>query len=160
MIINKKIYIACPISKYVREGFDEEFLEVINEIYNITKKNCSSVYFPLKKEAFGEDKVSGSGEVCTPKDHTEVKKADIIIALPETSMGVSVEIGWASEMKKEILIFIDKKYHQSELIRYIDTITPTKKIYIDTSNGYLKEKDKIISELKTFLTKGGEKYIK
>lgn len=160
MKINKKVYIACPISKYVREGFDEEFLEVINGIYDITKTNCSNVYFPLKKEAFGEDKVSGSGEICTPKDHIEVTNADIIIALPETSMGVSVEIGWASEMKKEILIFIDKKYHQSELIRYIDTITPAKKVYIDTSNGYLKEKDKIISELKKFLLEGEKDKLK
>ena len=54
-------------------------------------------------------------------------------------------------MKKEILIFIDKNYHQSELIRFIDTITPTKKIYIDTSNGYLKEKEKITSELIQYL---------
>lgn len=154
MKLDKKVYIACPISKYVREGFDKEFLEVINEVYEVAKENCSNVYFPLKKEAFGQDKISGSGEVCTPKDHTEVTKADIIIAIPETSMGVSVEIGWASQMKKKILIFIDKNYNQSELIRYIDTITPTKKIYIDTSNGYLMEKDKIISELQQFLLKG------
>lgn len=156
MKLNKKVYIACPISKYVREGFDKEFLEVINEIYEVTKETCSNVYFPLKKEAFGQDKINGSGDVCTPKDHIEVSKADIIIAIPEVSMGVSVEIGWASEMKKNILIFIDKNYHQSELIRYIDTITPTKKIYIDTSSGYLKEKNKIIFELKEYLLKGGD----
>ncbi len=153
MKLNKNIYIACPISKYVREGFDKEFLEVINEVYEVSKDNCYNVYFPLKEEAFGQDKINGSGEVCTPKDHMEVTKADIIVAIPEASMGVSVEIGWASEMKKNILIFIDKNYHQSELIRYIDTITPTKKIYINTANGYLKEKDKIISELKKFLLK-------
>lgn len=154
MEIDKKIYIACPISKYVLNGFDKEFLEVISEVYEILKENFSYVYFPLKEESFGKDKVNGSGEVCTPKDHLEVKKADIIIAIPEVSMGVSVEIGWASEMKKNILIFIDKNYHQSELIRHIDTIAPTKKIYIDTSNGYLNEKNKIISKLKTYLLEG------
>lgn len=151
---NNQVYIACPISKYVRKGFDKEFLDVINEVYLVSKEMCNSVYFPLKKEAFGADKVNGSGEICTPKDHKEVTNADIIIAIPEDSMGVSVEIGWASEMKKQILLFIDKNYHQSELIRFIDTITPTKKIYIDTSYGYAKEKDRIINELKKYLMKG------
>ena len=93
MKINKKIYIACPISKYVRQGFDKEFLEVINEVIRISRKLCENVYFPLEKEAFGQDKKNGSGEVCTPKDYKEVTNADIIVALPETSMGVSVEIG-------------------------------------------------------------------
>lgn len=154
MKLKKKIYIACPISKYVREGFDKEFLNVINEVYNTSVMIGNDVYFPLKKEAFGKDKINGSGEVCTPKDYKEVGNADIIVAIPEVSMGVSVEIGWASDMKKEILIFIDKKYHQSELIRYIDTITPTKKIYIDTTNGYLSQKEIIINALKEYLMEG------
>ncbi len=151
MKIDKKIYIACPISKYVRKGFEKEFLEVINEVNKILKKLCQNVYYPLEKEAFGQDKKNGGGEVCTPKDHFEVTNADIIVAIPEDSMGVSVEIGWASQMKKNILIFIDKNYHQSELIRFIDTITPTKKVYINTSDGYLKEKEKIINELKQYI---------
>lgn len=45
---------------------------------------------------------------------------------------------------------VDKKYHQSELIRFIDTITPTKKVYIDTTNGYKKEQEKILNEIKLY----------
>lgn len=146
---DKNVYLACPISKYVREGFNEEFLEVVNGIYEYLSKE-HNVYYPLKKEAFGQDKTTGSGDVCTPIDFKEVNKADIIVAIPEASMGVSVEIGWASSSHKNVLIFIDKKYHQSELIRYIDTITPAKKIYIDTSEGYGKEKEKILEEVKKY----------
>lgn len=149
-MIDKKIYIACPISKYVREGFNEDFLSVVNGIYEYLIANFKYVYYPLKKEAFGQDKTAGSGDVCTPIDFKEVNKADVIVAIPEVSMGVSVEIGWASSAKKEILIFIDKNYHQSELIRYIDTITPTKKVYIDTSKGYGAEREKILNEVKKF----------
>lgn len=137
-----KIYLASPISKYVRKGMDKEYIEVVNSIYEILKE-YGDPYFPLKKEAYGEDKTAGSGEVCTKVDFDKVNESDFIVAFPEDSMGVSVEIGWASSAQKNILIFIDKNYHQSELIRFIDTITPAVKVNIDTSFGYLKEKEKI-----------------
>lgn len=74
----------------------------------------------------------------------------------EDSQGVSVEIGWASAAHKNIIIFIDKKYHQSELIRFIDTITPAHKIIIDTSNGYKNEEEKILLEIKKYLEENHE----
>ena len=149
MIKKKKIYLASPISKYVRKGMDKEYIEVINSIYELLN-NYGNTYFPLKKEAYGEDKTAGSGEVCTKIDFDKVNESDYIVAFPEDSMGVSVEIGWASSAQKNILIFIDKNYHQSELIRFIDTITPTKKVYIDTSLGYIHEKEKIELEVKDY----------
>ena len=146
-----KIYIACPISKYVRSGFPEEFLELMDNIHNTCKSFSNNVYFPLIEEAFGNNKQKGSGDVCTPIDYKMVKNADIIIAVPEVSMGVSVELGWASSLQKNIFLIIDSNYHQSEIIRFIDTITPTKKIYINSKNGYGFEKQKILDELQEYL---------
>jgi nucleoside 2-deoxyribosyltransferase len=125
----------------------------MESVYQICLEYSENVYFPLKKEAFGQNKSAGSGEICTPIDFNEVSKADVIVAIPEISMGVSVEIGWASCQKKHILIFIDSAYHQSELIRYIDTITPTKKILINSQNGYGDVSDYILFELKKYLDK-------
>lgn len=144
-----KIYLASPISKYVRKGMDKEYIEVVNEVYEMLKE-YGIPYFPLKKEAYGADKKSGSGEVCTKIDFDKVNESDYIVAFPEDSMGVSVEIGWASSVQKNILIFIDKKYHQSELIRFIDKITPAVKVNIDTSSGYLKEKEKIKKAIRDY----------
>lgn len=152
-----KIYIACPISKYVRIGFPKDFIELMNEVYSTCLEYTPQVYFPLMHEAYGSDKNAGSGEVCTPKDYEEVSKADIILAIPEISMGVSVEIGWASCQNKNILIFIDKAYHQSELIRFIDTITPTKKVSINTADGYGNEKEYILKEIRCYLSAMKEK---
>lgn len=144
-----KIYLASPISKYVRKGMNKDYTETMNNIYNLL---CSygETYFPLKKEAYGEDKIAGSGEVCTQIDFDKVKESDLIVAFPEDSQGVSVEIGWASSSNKNILIFIDKKYHQSELIRFINTITPTVKVNIDTSYGYKKVEKIILNEIKKY----------
>lgn len=141
-----KIYLASPISKYVRLGMDKDYVETMDLVYELLKE-YGDVYYPLKKEAYGEDKTAGSGEVCTKVDFDKVSSSDLIVAFPEESQGVSMELGWASSKNKNVLIFIDKKYHQSELIRFIDTITPTVKIDIDTTSGYLNEKDKILNSI-------------
>ena len=145
----KKIYLASPISKYVRSGMNEDYILTIDSVYELLSK-YGEVYYPLKKEAYGEDKKAGCGSVCTKIDFEQVNSADLIVEFPEDSQGVSVEIGWASSAKKNIIIFIDKRYHQSELIRFIDTITPTKKIFIDTTDGYLNVKDVILKNIKEY----------
>lgn len=151
----KKIYLASPISKYVRNGMSEDYTSVIDKVYNLLNE-YGETYYPLKKEAYGEDKISGSGEVCTKIDFEKVNGADLIVAFVEDSQGVSVEIGWASAAHKNVIIFIDKKYHQSELIRFIDTITPAHKIIINTSNGYKHEEEKILLEIKKYLEENHE----
>lgn len=144
-----KIYLASPISKYVRNGMNKDYTETINNVYELLC-NYGETYYPLKKEAYGMDKKAGSGDVCTKIDFDKVNEADLIVAFPEDSQGVSVEIGWASSANKDILIFIDKKYHQSELIRFIDTITPTVKVNIDTNNGYKNIEKDILNEIRKY----------
>lgn len=144
-----KIYLASPISKYVRNGMNEDYTETMDNVYKLLC-NYGETYYPLKKEAYGADKTAGSGDVCTKIDFDKVNKADLIVAFPEDSQGVSVEIGWASSANKKILIFIDKNYHQSELIRFIDTITPTVKVSIDTVKGYRNVEKKILNEINRY----------
>lgn len=144
-----KIYLASPISKYVRNGMDEDYTKTIDTVYELLNE-YGNTYYPLKKEAYGMDKEIGSGEVCTKVDLDKVNEADLIVAFPEDSQGVSVEIGWASSKSKKIIVFIDKKYHQSELIRHIDKITPAYMVNIDTRNGYEKEKGKILKAIKKY----------
>jgi len=144
-----KIYLASPISKYVRNGMNKDYTETMDNVYKLLC-NYGETYYPLKKEAYGEDKVAGSGDVCTKVDFDKVNEADFIVAFPEDSQGVSVEIGWASSSNKKVLIFIDKNYHQSELIRFIDTITPTVKVNIDTINGYKNIEEQLLSEINSY----------
>ena len=144
-----KIYLASPISKYVRNGMNEDYTETMDNVYKLLC-NYGETYYPLKKEAYGSDKTAGSGDVCTKIDFDKVNEADLIVAFPEDSQGVSVEIGWASSVNKKILIFIDKNYHQSELIRFIDTITPTVKVNIDTVKGYKNVEKQILNEINKY----------
>ncbi len=137
MKINK-IFIACPISKYLTEdGLDKDFEEFIKEIYKICKNKCDNVFLALEREEYGKNKMFGAD--CTRADYDEMLDTDLLIAFPEDSMGVSVEMGWASMQNKKILVFIDKKYKQSELVKSINCITDGKRVDIDTSNGYTSE---------------------
>ena len=45
----KKIYLASPISKYVRNGMNKDYTETMDNVYNLL---CSfgETYYPLKKK--------------------------------------------------------------------------------------------------------------
>lgn len=133
--MNKKIFIACPISKYLTlDGMDKDFENFIKKVYKICCNYSDNVFLALEREKYGKNKMYGSD--CTIADYNEMKTTDILVAIPEDSMGVSVEIGWASAMKKKIVVFCDKKYHQSELIKSINSIVDGKRVNIDSTNGY------------------------
>lgn len=137
-MINKKIFIACPISKYLtNDGIKKDFELFIRDIYKFCKKYTCNVFLALEREKYGKKKMYGSE--CTIADYEEMKTADILIAFPEDSCGVAVEIGWASAMQKEILVFTDKAYKQSELVMSINSIAKGKACMINTTYGYREE---------------------
>ena len=143
---NKKIFIACPISKHFEKNkMDEDYQIFIKKLYRYIKEKYKNVFLALEREKYGQEKMSG--EVCTPLDYKEMKDTDILLAIPEDSMGVAIEIGWASAFHKNIILILDKKYNVSPLVENIDTVTNCKKVYIDTTNGY----QKCLNDIKTFI---------
>lgn len=131
----KKIFIACPISKYlIADGIDNDFESFIKNIFEFCKNNSEITFMALEREKYGKNKMFGSE--CTTADFNEIKKTDLLIAFPEDSMGVSVELGWASALGIETLVFIDKKYKQSELVKSINSVVKGKSFIIDTTKGY------------------------
>ncbi len=147
-----KIFIACPISKYLTEdGIDNDFEEFIKETYIFCKKYKKNVILALDREEYGKKKMYG--DECTTLDYKEMLDTDLLIAFPEDSAGVAVELGWASAMKKTVLVFIDKKYHQSELVKSINSVTNGEKIEIDTINGYKSQINIIKTAISKYLVK-------
>ncbi len=151
-MIDKKVFIACPISKHFDKGIVEEsYKKFIEELYNELKNNYREVFLALEREKYGKARMEG--HICTPLDFKEMKDADLLIAIPEDSMGVAVEIGWASALKKEIVVVLDKKYKTSPLIENINTITKSNNINIDSTFGYTE----CINIIRDFLNKNNEK---
>lgn len=55
-----------------------------------------------------------------------VKSSDVLIAYPEASKGVNVLIGWASSLKKKIVILVNEKEKISVVHSGIQTLTETR----------------------------------
>lgn len=120
---DKKIFIACPITKYLDANtlISPEYEDFIKIIY---KKCCAfskNVFLALEREKYG--KALMEGHECTLFDYREMIDSDIVIALPEDSMGVAVELGWASAMRKQIFLILDDRYTYSPLIESLDIIS-------------------------------------
>ena len=64
-------------------------------------------------------------EECTMDDYREMKLSDYVIAFPgkPISGGVHIELGWASSMKKNILLMLDKEEKYSPLVQGLETLT-------------------------------------
>lgn len=134
-MVDKKIFIACPISKHFEKGrVEEDYKTFIKYLYNNLKNIYKNVFLALEREEYGNKRMEGNE--CTPLDFEEMQNTDLLIAIPEDSMGVAVEIGWASALKKDIILILDEKYKVSPLVEYIDTVTNCKKIKINTTNNY------------------------
>lgn len=146
-----KIFIACPISKYLtEEGMNKEFENFIKEIYQTCKEYSEETFMALYREEYGKARMSDAE--CTPLDFEEMKDTDVVIAFPEDSMGVAVELGWASSMKKRIMLILNEKYEGSPLIRALYTVTDAKSISISAEESYYYHKDYIIDQIRNYLT--------
>lgn len=146
----KKIFIACPISKYlIDDGICNDFEIFIKNIYEFCQGISTITFLALDREEYGKKKMYGSD--CTTADFNEIQNTDLLIAFPEDSMGVSVELGWASALGIEIIVFIDKKYKQSELVKSINSIVNGKAFAIDTTNGFLGQIDSIKKVIRSYI---------
>lgn len=118
----RKMFIACPISKYIVEGgIDQKFLAFIQPIYGLCQNHAQEVFFALEREQYGAAIMDGA--ICTPLDHQAMVECDLVLAFPEDSMGVAVELGWASALGKSILLVLEEPYTYSPLITAIHSVT-------------------------------------
>lgn len=148
---NKRLFIACPISKYLtEEGIDQDFELFIKDLVKLCRKYFKEVYIALEREEYGKKKMYGS--ICTILDYRKIETIDTLLAIPEDSMGASIEIGWASSLQKEVIVITDKKYKQSELVKSINCITEGTTINIDSTNGYKSIKKELFNKLKDYFS--------
>lgn len=63
------------------------------------------VHCSLEREVWGEKTMSP--EILARVDYREIEKSDMLVAFPQTSQGVCIEIGWAGALGKDICICWD-----------------------------------------------------
>jgi nucleoside 2-deoxyribosyltransferase len=125
-----KIFIACPISKYIKDGTftDEAFKISVQGIYTLCKKYSLRVFLALEREKYGQNLMV---DICTILDLDEMKSSDIVIAIPDDSMGVAIELGWASILNKSVVLVLDRSQRYSPMISGLHEITKVEVVWHD-----------------------------
>jgi nucleoside 2-deoxyribosyltransferase len=123
-----KIFIACPVSKYIKDKIflDEAFKTFMQRIYMLCKKFTPQVFLALEREKYGQNLMI---DTCTALDFEDMKSSNLVIAIPDDSMGVAVELGWASALNKSVVLVLDRHQRYSPLISGLHEITRAEVIW-------------------------------
>lgn len=125
-----KIFIACPFIKFIEGStfINNDFRKFTENLYNLCSEYAPEVFLALKREEYGAKPLPYYS--CS-MDLDEVKSSDIIVAIPDDSMGVAVELGWMSAMGKTVILVLNRNQKYTPLVADIHKITPGKVIYYE-----------------------------
>jgi nucleoside 2-deoxyribosyltransferase len=152
------VFIGGPIQNAIESNgsFDIKLKQLIKNVISISQTNGYKVLSAHVYENFGEMDVSGKyAEVCR-RDFNWMKECDVFIAVfplkPSGeiihSSGTCVELGWASVLKKRIVIIRDSATSYSHLIAGLDAIADVKELFLNNTD-FEVNLNQILSELKT-----------
>jgi len=104
-----RVFLACPLTQYLET--DEETGEVrLNATMRhfVVSLECAlhdaghTTFLAHRHECFGAK--LRAGNICTPFDLLEMQRADCVVAMPSSSYGVHIELGWSAALNKPIIL--------------------------------------------------------
>jgi nucleoside 2-deoxyribosyltransferase len=107
-----RVFLASPFSGYlVSDGtgvdrLDPHLSALLLRIESTLQEKGHSVFLSQRREEFGAK--LWSAHQCTPFDLLEMQRADCVVALPDKSYGVHVELGWATALGKPLVLVVDE----------------------------------------------------
>ena len=116
-----KIYLAAPFAAWMGPDglLAPQAQLLIIHIKAALERGAHEVKVPHEREDWGRNIYPPLK--CTHLDFVEVQQAEGVIAIPQTSGGVHIELGWASALGKPILVLIDGP--TTALLAGLSTIT-------------------------------------
>lgn len=140
-----RIFLGAPFTNYLNgTEFNRELKQTIETIITSLEKKGHTVRSAHIREKFGQELMKP--EVCTSLDFEEIQKCDLFIAIPSNppSGGVHIELGWASAIKKEIILCIKKTGKYSPLVQGLHKISNSKTIIFENYSELPKKINKVI----------------
>jgi nucleoside 2-deoxyribosyltransferase len=123
-----RVFLAAPFTQLIdsRDGLvDASSRSDLRAMYDALAARGYSVFLAHEREAWGKELMTP--EECTPLDFAEMEKADVVCAHlgNPPSLGVQIELGWASSLRKPMLILTDDEARYSPLLWGLARLTET-----------------------------------
>lgn len=129
---NKNVFLAFPFSQFCEDDSDDlsqESKSFFESLTTLMKENNITYYSAHERENWGQDYFDA--KVSTQYDYDAINDCDVVISNPGVpySGGVHIELGWASSLKKDIILLLKKDHEYSPLVTGISTLTNVKIYY-------------------------------
>ncbi len=119
-----KVFLAAPFTSKIDNGrVNKNYKQLLKDIKEILERKGCEVHLAMEKEKWGE--IHCTDNDCTKRDYRDIKESEILLALFDGAFsgGVHIELGWASEMKKRIIILTNNGKNLCSLVKGLKMIT-------------------------------------
>ncbi|MBI2547475.1 MAG: hypothetical protein HYW23_03450 [Candidatus Aenigmarchaeota archaeon] len=128
-----KVYISAPYTnKSVQQSNsihgeikDASYINFLDSIESAVKSLGFQTFLP-HRDLHEWGKSNLSEEDVGRKSFEELNNSDLVIAYPEESVGVNIELGWASAFKKKVLILLKENQRTSIMHSGLTGVTDSK----------------------------------
>ena len=128
----RKAYLAAPFRRRAKDipgrlyGTlnDDTYVSLLEALERILRSQGFDTCVPHRDEgAWGH--VYFDPAVVTRRCFDRIRGSDLVVAIPEASRGVHVELGYAAALGKRIVVFLAKDEQESTLLPGVLAVTPS-----------------------------------
>jgi nucleoside 2-deoxyribosyltransferase len=147
----KRLFLAGPFKALVSKEtqiMSEDNIKQFSNIIEYFEKINWSIHCAHKRESWGKKFMTPTQ--CTRIDYDEIDKCDYFIAFPgiPPSPGTHIELGWASAMKKNIILLLEEGEEYAYLVQGLGEISTIRELRYNTEQGVdTKKIEAIINKL-------------
>ncbi|MCF2858486.1 nucleoside 2-deoxyribosyltransferase [Pseudoalteromonas sp. SMS1] len=149
----KKMFLAGPFKALVSKEtqvMSEAHIAQFSDIIDHFEQQNWSVHCAHKRESWGREFMTPAQ--CTKIDYDEIAKCDYFVAFPgaPASPGTHIELGWASAMKKPMILLLEEGEEYAYLVQGLGEISTVKELRYNKAKGVdVKQVEALIEELES-----------
>jgi len=107
-----RVFLASPFTRYLIRNadgthhLDPDLHALLLRVESALTEAGHSLFLSQRREDFGAS--LWSAHQCTPFDFLEMQRSDCVVAIPERSYGVHIELGWATALGRPLILVVDE----------------------------------------------------
>ena len=146
----RSVFVAGPFKALVDPAtgeMDASHKERLLRLIDFFERRGVTVYNAHRREAWGKEFLAP--EECTRIDFEEIGAADLFVALPGSpaSPGTHVEIGWASALRKPLVLLLEEDREYAFLVRGLPEVARARLVWFSDDDGLFEGLEAALAEL-------------